>query len=205
MNIDSLFIEFVHALCVNFGVVLTPFFRFITFLGEKSWLFLLICLVLCLNKKTRWIGATAILAIFMGWLLADYGVKPLIDRPRPYTIDTLYISYWELAGAIPETNSSMPSGHTLGVAAFFISLFITSKKSWRKNIMTIGIIMTTLMILSRTYLMHHYLTDCLVGVLLALVTSFIAKPIVKFIHRICKKYENIGIFKFILNFDVLGN
>ena len=204
MGIDALFMEFVHGMCVSAGGFFTPFFRLISVLGEKSWFFLLMSCILCLHKKTRWVGATAILAIFLGWIIADFGLKPLIMRDRPYTTGNLYLDYWELAGAYYETDYSMPSGHTLGCAAFFISLYITSKKSARPYISTIGIIGVVLMALSRMYFMHHYFSDCVVAVILAAVVSFIAKVIVKAIHKIFKANEDIGFCRFVLNFDLFS-
>ena len=204
MGIDALFMEFVHGMCVSAGGFFTPFFRLISVIGEKSWFFLLISCILCLHKKTRWVGATAILAIFLGWIIADFGLKPLIMRDRPYTTGNLYLDYWELAGAYYETDYSMPSGHTLGCAAFFISLYITSKKSARPYISTIGIIGVVLMALSRMYFMHHYFSDCVVAVILAAVVSFIAKVIVKAIHKIFKANEDIGLCRFVLNFDLFS-
>ena len=204
MGIDALFMEFVHGMCVSAGGFFTPFFRLISVIGEKSWFFLLISCILCLHKKTRWVGATAILAIFLGWIIADFGLKPLIMRDRPYTTGNLYLDYWELAGAYYETDYSMPSGHTLGCAAFFISLYITSKKSARPYISTIGIIGVVLMALSRMYFMHHYFSDCVVAVILAAVVSFISKVIVKAIHKIFKANEDIGFCRFVLNFDLFS-
>lgn len=199
---DSLFMEFVHSLCVSAGWFFTPFFRFISIMGEKSWSFVLIAGLLCLHKKTRWIGATAILAILLGWIISNFGLKPLIMRERPYLAKNLYTDYWELAGSYPETNYSMPSGHVLGCAAFFISLYITSRKSVRPYISTIGSIVVVLMALSRMYFMHHYFSDCVVAVFLAAVVSFMAKWIVKMIYKVFKTNENIGFCNFALNFDL---
>lgn len=196
--------EFVHSLCVSAGWFFTPFFRIISVLGEKSWFFLLISCFLCFRKKTRWIGATVILAIFLGWIIADFGLKPLIMRDRPYMTGNLYLDYWALAGSYPETDYSMPSGHVLGCAAFFISLYITSRKSARPYISTIGIVTVTLMALSRMYFMHHYFSDCVVAVLLAVVVSFISKVIVRMIHTAFKANEDIGFCNFVLNFDLFA-
>lgn len=205
MGIDGFFLEFVHGLCATAGGFFTPFLRLISILGEKSWFFLLISFILCLSKKTRWIGATAILAIFLGWIIADFGMKPFFMRMRPYTENNLYQDYWALAGSYPETDYSMPSGHVLGCAAFFISLYISCKKEIRPMISTIGIIVVTLMIISRTYFMHHYFTDCIVGVLIAVFVSYLAKFIVKLIYMAFKANEDIGFCRFVLNFDLFSN
>ena len=69
MNIDHLFMEFVHALCVYAGFIFTPILRLMTLLGEKAWFFLLISFLLLLSKKTRWVGLTAILSILLGFII----------------------------------------------------------------------------------------------------------------------------------------
>lgn len=204
MIFDTRFIEFVHWMCVHFGKVLTPFLRLISMIGEKAWFFLLIAIVLFLNKKTRWIGITIIISIFIGWITADFILKPLFMRMRPYTASNLYQDYWILAGSYPETDYSMPSGHTLGAAAFFVSLYITAKKEYRRKVLIAGIIVVMLMIISRTYFMHHYLSDCVVGIVLAFLTSFIAKFVVKNMYNFIKNNQNIPLFNFALNFSVFS-
>lgn len=202
MFIDNIWIEFVNKLCVFGGKFFTPFFRVISFLGEKGWFFLFIAFLLLLSKKTRWIGATIILSIFLGFITASVLIKPFIMRLRPYETSKIWQDYWEMAGGIPDTGYSMPSGHTVACASFFISLFISCKKKYKDKILLIGIIFTVLMIMSRTYLMHHHLTDCIAGVILSIFTSYIAKFIIKLVYKFCKTYEDIGIFNFILNFDL---
>lgn len=202
MGIDAVFMEFIHELCVQAGTILTPLFKLISFLGEKAWFFLLISFLLLLSKKTRWVGATAILAIFLGFIVSDICVKPLLARVRPYMDNMAYQDYWKLAGSVPDTGYCMPSGHTIGCVAFFVSLYIAAKKSWKSRISMIGTIATILMILSRTYFMHHYLTDCIAGVIIAIFTSYISRFIIKMIYKFCKSYEDIGLFNFIINFDL---
>ena len=50
--------------------------------------------------------------------------------------------------------------------------------------------------------MHHYLTDCMVGIVVGVIASYIAKVIVRLLFNICKRYSNFTIFNFILNFDL---
>ena len=201
--IDNAVIEFMHFMCVNFGFFMTPMMRFVSILGEKCWSCVLISFVMLFKKKTRWIGATAILAIFIGFIVADFLIKPTVMRMRPYMTSNILQNYWMLAGAYPETNYSMPSGHTVGVTAFFVSLLITAPKQDRPLIRKIAIVCIILMVFSRCYFMHHYFSDCFVGAIIGIVVSYIAKAITKGIHYICKKYEDIKFFDFVLNFDVI--
>ena len=203
MNLDHLFIEFVHNLCAKFGHILTPILRVVTLCGEKAWLFLLISFGMSLRKKRRWVGFTAILAIFLGFVIADLILKPAFMRMRPYTASNLFQDYWVLAGSIKDEGYSMPSGHTVGAAAFFISLYITSPKSERDLIKKIGIVTILLMVISRCYFMHHYFSDCVVAIIVALVASYISKVIIRFIFHICKKFSDLAFFRFVLNFDIV--
>lgn len=187
MMIDNMVCEFMHMLCESAGGFFTPFFRLISILGEKCWLCVLIGFILCVRKKSRWVGVTIVLSIFLGFLVADFVLKPCIMRLRPYLSDiTRYYRYWQDAGAIEETGYSMPSGHTLGVTAFFTSLYITAKQEKRKTIMIVGIICIVLMAMSRCYFMHHYFTDCLAGAIVAIIIACITKVLVKLIYKICK-------------------
>jgi len=74
----------------------------------------------------------------------------------------------------------------------------------RKNILIVGIISIILMSLSRMYFMHHYFTDCLGGFVVGIIMAFVAKFILKFLHSLCKYFENVPFFNFVLNFDLLG-
>ena len=202
MSIDSIFIEFVHKLYELAGPFFTPLFRIISILGEKCWFFLLIAFYLVLRKKTRWIGLTAILAVFIGFIFADILLKPTIMRERPYLASVVFQKYWELVGSYKETGYSMPSGHCIGITAFFVSLYITVPKNNRKTISSIGFVSVICMVLSRCYFMHHYFSDCIVGIIIGAVVSYLSKALVRLIHMFCKKMEDITLFNFILNFDI---
>ena len=202
MSLDEIFIEFVHNLAVIGGGFFTPFFRFVSILGEKCWFFVLIAILLMLKKRTRWVGLTIFFAILLGFIMSSVIIKPIIMRDRPYMADIIFQKYWESVGAIQETGYSMPSGHCTGVAAFFVSLYITSKKQSRPMISTVGVIVVILMVLSRCYFMHHYFTDCIAGIILGTVVSYISKAVIKLFYMLCKKYEDITLFNFILNYDI---
>ena len=202
--VDNAVIEFMHILCERFGFILTPIMRLVSILGEKCWSCLLVAFCMLFKKKTRWIGATAILAVFIGFVVADLAIKPAVMRLRPYMTSIDFQKYWELAGAYPETNYSMPSGHSVGITAFFISLIITSPKKNRPLLKKLAFICIILMVASRCYFMHHFFTDCLVGIIIGIISAYISKAIMKGIHYICKKYEDLKFFEFILNFDISG-
>lgn len=204
---DNIALQFAHILCVLFGNILTPFFLIWTKIGSGGAIFILIGLILFLRKKTRWVGLTVLMSIFFAGLVGKVILAPMIGRLRPYQSSSNpdYYKFWKEAGEIVKDGFSMPSGHTIAVSAFFMSLYLTVKKRMRRVILCVGILSTLCMILSRLYFMHHYLSDCLVGLVIGVAFSFLAKKIVRFIFLFIKENAHIPLFNLILNFDILGN
>lgn len=187
MFIDKLFFDFLNTLCISWGDFFTPFFKFISFLGEKSWPCLIIGFVLLMRKKTRWVGVAILGSIFIAFIGTDFILKPLLHRPRPYLSDSqIYYKYWQDAGSLADGGFAMPSGHIAGLTAFFASLYFINKK----NIIPLALVCIFLETCSRCYFLHHHLTDCLVGVLLGIISAFIGKIATKFLYKIS---YNLGI------------
>lgn len=102
----------------------------------------------------------------------NYALKYIINRPRPYLVDTQILNI--LQGGGP----AMPSGHTLSatiISCFCLFLIFTkTNKTWLKILSTILFaLFVGLTMLSRMYLGQHYLTDTFVGLLEGIVFSLI--------------------------------
>lgn len=140
--------------------------NFITFFGGSEFVIpmAVLGLVLSFFKKTRKFGMAVLFAVLVGTLITNLVMKPLFARPRPYVYyadNPLFMSWYEFAGAHVESDKSFPSGHTtaafeLGIAMFLV---LNKKYSW------IFPVCSALVGLSRIYLMVHYVTDVLGGVL----------------------------------------
>lgn len=140
--------------------------NFITFFGGSEFVIpmAVVGLVLSFFKKTRKFGLAVLFAVLVGTLVTNLVMKPLFARPRPYVYyadNPLFMSWYEFAGAHVESDKSFPSGHTtaafeLGIAMFLV---LNKKYSW------IFPVFSALVGLSRIYLMVHYVTDVLGGVL----------------------------------------
>jgi undecaprenyl-diphosphatase len=103
-------------------------------------------------------------AVLVGTLVTNLIMKPLFARPRPYVYyadNPLFMSWYEFAGAHIESDKSFPSGHTTAAFEIGVALFLVLNKkySW------IFPVCSVLVGLSRIYLMVHYVTDVLGGVL----------------------------------------
>ena len=151
-----------------------------------------------LFKKTRKFGICMFGAIACGAIITNFVLKDLIVRPRPFIANETYKLWWEAAGAVLEDGFSFPSGHATATMAAMTAVFLCCNKkySW------IGFIFVILMGISRNYLMVHYPSDILGGVISGLIGAVIAYYITKLIYYILSKNPNNKFCKFVLEFSL---
>lgn len=193
-TIDHSIAKFFHLLQVNCGSFSTPIMEFISILGKSGIAMLLIALVLCVFPKTRKMGVCVILSIAISALITSIIIKPIVARARPYESGGDFYSWWVDAGKHIEDSYSFPSGHSTASMAFAFSIFAFSK---HKKVSWLIFLFPMLMAISRIYLMVHYFSDCLFGLVVGEVSAFVSYFIVKLIFEKTKgKFHN-----FINNFD----
>ncbi len=172
--------------------------EFITFFGGSEFVtpMAVVGALLIPFKKTRKFGMAVLFAVLVGTLCTNLILKPIFARPRPfiyYADNPAYMAWYEFAGShIENAYTSFPSGHTtaafeLGIAMFLV---LNKKYSW------IFPVFSALVGLSRIYLMVHYVTDVLGGVVVGTFAGIMGYLIMK---AIMKKTENT---KF-ANFDLI--
>jgi len=146
---------------------LTTFFSFITTFG--NWWFVIpcavfICIALYINKQWRLIPS--LLFVLMSAEVTTYVLKILVARPRAF--DALVI----------ETDHSFPSGHAMIALALygFLIYVVTQyvKTVWLRNasIATLGTLIVLIGV-SRLYFGVHYMSDVLMGYLIAGAALFV--------------------------------
>lgn len=175
-NISQMF----HKLYVWGGEIANTFMKGISFIAEAGILFLLIGFICVLFKHSRKIGATILLAVALGFLFTNLILKNAIGRARPFeNMTSDYYKWWLDAGGTHESGYSFPSGHTTATTAFAVALFLTTNKRYSWPILFLPIAMAC----SRIYLMVHFFTDCVGGLVVGSLCATIAYIIVVLIYR----------------------
>lgn len=147
--------------------VLGPLARLFDLLGEGGIALILMGLLLLVFPRTRKAGAAVLMSLALGAVCTNLLLKPLIARPRPYDGGGEIIRQWWLeSGGAGENGFSFPSGHSTASMAAMSALFFTGeRRRW------ILLAFPLLMGLSRLYLVVHYPTDVLAGLLIGLTAG----------------------------------
>lgn len=188
-----------HGLAQTAGGFLTPLFKIISLFGEKGLFFIVASLVLICFKNTRRLGVTMLVSIGIGALFTNVVIKNVVARPRPYT-NAEYQGFWEFVGKPTESEFSFPSGHTTATMASMTALFICCNKKWSWA----GFVFALLMALSRVYLIVHYTTDVMAGLIVGGVAGVISYFVIKLLYKVAEKHNEKSFFKFALNADIMN-
>lgn len=183
-NFDHNILQFYHNLHEGpMGEFLDVFIGLFTRLGDNGIFLILTALVLMLFKKTRKVGVSMIGGVIIGALFTNIAIKNIVARPRPYCFSQTYWNWWNSVGHGLESEFSFPSGHTTSVMAAMtpVFLFFNKKKSWTVFLFVIAIGV------SRNYLMVHFPTDILGGLIVGGIAGILSFIIVKvFYDKICE-------------------
>jgi len=174
--------SFVHNLYTLGGGFFTPFFQVMGWLGAHGIFLIVLSLVLLAIPKTRRYGTAMALGLAIGAIITNLILKTIVARPRPYSEETakffnttFFQSLWEKVGQMTESDKSFPSGHTTAAFASMVALFLMGNKkvSW------MALIFAVLMAISRIYLMVHFATDVVGGLLVGIPSGIAAAAIAK--------------------------
>lgn len=135
----------------------------ITKLGDMGAIWIVISLRLLISKQYIKDGYIIILTLVLSTVISEGLIKNLVRRPRPCT----KIPASDLLISKP-LSYSFPSGHTtssFAVAGVFTAMI--------RPYMPYVIVMALLIAFSRLYLLVHYPSDVLIGIVLGLLCSMI--------------------------------
>ncbi|MCH3950632.1 MAG: phosphatase PAP2 family protein [Acidaminococcus sp.] len=169
-SIDHAILLWIHeTLRTDIG---THFWEEVTDLGNVGLMWILLSVSLCLFKKTRLVGLSALAAFVIDAFLTNGVLKHWMARPRPF------ITYEDIMPLIPPpTDFSFPSGHTtssFAVAFVFFELL-------PKKLSIPALLVAAAIAFSRLYLGVHYPTDVLAGMFIGYIVSRIAIFLVRYL------------------------
>ena len=166
LHLDWQILSAIEKLHCNFLDFLMPK---LTMLGNYGILWIVLALVLLCIPKTRRCGCALAIALVLALLLGNCLLKPLIARLRPFAQNPA------IALLIPSPEDfSFPSGHTYSAVASALVIWQSNRK-WGITAMVLALGIA----FSRMYLMVHFLTDILGGILLGALCAFLAIQITK--------------------------
>lgn len=140
------------------------FFKWMTFLGNGGLLWLIVGVILLINKDTRRAGVLMFISLIVTSIIVNLGIKPLVHRTRPYIIAHRHILI------APPLGTSFPSGHTAASFSSAWALFLIYKER-RPYKRWLFLLPAFLIAFSRLYLFVHYPTDVLVGALIGIAVA----------------------------------
>ncbi|MCQ2354981.1 MAG: phosphatase PAP2 family protein [Clostridia bacterium] len=196
---DRAILEGMHSAAEACGRILTPAAEFLTLIGEKGILFFIIAAVLLCFPKTRRAGVCVFGAVCCGALITNICLKDAVARIRPLEASEVFADFAHFINAPAESEYSFPSGHATAAMAGVTALCLTRKE---KYIPVVGYIYVVLLAASRNYLMAHYPTDVIAGIIVGAFSAVTAFFITKLIFAVLEKYRDKKFFAFILDFDV---
>ena len=154
---------------------LDPIMKGASISGEKGILWIALCIILMIIKKTRRIGIIASLSLALSFIVNNLIIKNLVERVRPYEV----ISGLErIVG--PESDASFPSGHAACAFAVCIAIFLAARKVWPLWVRILLIGYAVLISFSRLYVGVHYPTDVLGGIVIASICTVVVYLV--FVH-----------------------
>lgn len=145
--------------------ITTPFWKFITLLGNGGWFWILVSVLLIFLKKTRYVGVTALVSIMMGFIVTNLILKNVIARPRPFDVTSAVIPL-----ITKPADFSFPSGHT---CASFSAALVYYRMLPKKYGIS-ALLLASMIAFSRLYLGVHYPSDITGGIAIAFIVSSLA-------------------------------
>ncbi len=144
--------------------LLDSVFVFITHLGDKGILWIILGLVLVFIPKYKKAGYCVLLALLINLIICNITLKPFFARIRPYE----YVEGLKLLIEKPH-DFSFPSGHSAASFAASAALFMNYKKEGIPFL-----ILAFLIAFSRLYLHVHFPSDVICGILLGIAAAFVS-------------------------------
>lgn len=158
---------------------LDPIMKFITYLANGGALWIGICVLLLILKKTRTTGLVCSCSLAATFLINNIILKNIVARTRPYEVVE---GLNRIIGA--QSDYSFPSGHSGASFAVAVVMFMEMPKKYGVP----ALIVAMLIALSRLYVGVHYPSDVIAGILTGTLYAVITVTIYRKCFK-CKKHS----------------
>ena len=131
-------------------------------LGSAGFIWWITALITMVFPGKRAAAFRLLLAVLFTWMVNEYALKPLVDRPRPFAVDqTLTV-----IDARP-TTSAFPSGHAaMAVAGAVAGSRMLPGSAW------VWWPLALIVAVSRVYIGVHWPSDVITGAAIGLALSW---------------------------------
>jgi len=202
-NFDFSILNFYHGIAVKADFLFGPIMDFFSLIGDNGYFSFALAFVLMLFKKTRKSGICVLFSIAFGALITNITLKELIARPRPFQSGIPeFLEWWQFAGASEVSEFSFPSGHVTAAMASMAGLCLSSRPKYYPWLIPSASAYVIIMMMARNYLVVHYPTDVIAGVIAGTVGAVASFFTVMGIYALLNKHSSIRIFGFVLNSDI---
>lgn len=165
--LDSL--QRIHTPLLDRGMV------FLTELGNKGMVWILLAVLLFLGVRTRRLGMVVLAALLLDIVLCNGILKNAVARVRPCDVNP------SIRLLIPRPSDfSFPSGHTAAAFSAVSALYFAG--AGRKLLFPAAALASGIAF-SRLYLYVHYPTDILGGILLGVLCGYLAERMAQRLER----------------------
>jgi undecaprenyl-diphosphatase len=179
-------------------------------LGDGAMVFFALAFVFLFFAKTRKSGICMAISIGIAAIFTNLTLKPMVARPRPYASGIEdFIEWWEYVGAHKHSEFSFPSGHTTSAMAAMLALCLciclfNGKENNKKYrwVMIPAALCVILMGASRNYIMVHYPSDIVGGIIAGGIGALLGFLLIHFLYKGFEGNKDNKVCAFMLNSDI---
>ena len=197
---DYAILNFFHQLAVRADPIVRPLMQFLSFIGDDGIFCFFLAAIFFLFPKTRRAGVCLLIAIAIGAIFTNLTLKELIARPRPFNADSTFRAWWETVGSPKQGELSFPSGHVTSAAACMTAVCLCLRKKW--YVLCSAVLYVLLMGAARNYLMVHYPTDVIGGMIVGAAAGILAFFLIRALWHLMEKHIDNSFCRFMLQADV---